>query len=92
MKNNKLKENGASMTVEAALVLPIFLFAMITVAYLGQMIKCQDEIQWALTRVARETSAKYGADHSSLYKSRSYYQMQINRYIKHTGISISLVF
>lgn len=91
MKNNQLKKDSASMTVEAALVLPIFLFAMITIAYLGQMIKCQDEIQWALTRVAREASAEYGAGQSSLYKSRSYYQMQINRYIKHTGISISLL-
>lgn len=90
MQNNKLQER-ASMTVEAAFVLPIFLFAMILVSYLGQMIVCQDEMQWALTRIAREASAEYGASQSSLYKSRAYYQMKLNSYMKHTGISVSLL-
>lgn len=40
----KKKENG-SMTVEASICLPVFLFAMILIGYLGQMIRCQDEVQ-----------------------------------------------
>ena len=47
----KKKENG-SMTVEASICLPVFLFAMILIGYLGQMIRCQDEVQSALSRVA----------------------------------------
>ena len=39
----KKRENG-SMTVEASICLPIFLFAMILIGYLGQMIRCQDEV------------------------------------------------
>lgn len=39
----KKKENG-SMTVEASICLPVFLFAMILIGYLGQMIRCQDEV------------------------------------------------
>ena len=42
----KKKENG-SMTVEASICLPVFLFAMILIGYLGQMIRCQDEVQSA---------------------------------------------
>ena len=71
----------ASMTVEAALILPIFLFAMILVGYLGQMIRCQDEVQSALTRLAREASAEYGANESSLLKSKAYYIAKMNSYI-----------
>ena len=69
------------MTVEAALILPIFLFAMILVGYLGQMIRCQDEVQSALTRLAREASAEYGAHESSLLKSKAYYISKMNSYI-----------
>lgn len=84
-------QKRASMTVEAALVLPIFLFAMILVSYLGQLIKCQDEMQWAMTRVAREASAEYGAGQSRLLKSQGYYLTKLNCYIKGTGISVSLL-
>ena len=55
------RQKEASMTVEAAFVLPVFLFAMLLLAFLAQMARCQDEVQWALTRVAREVSAEYGA-------------------------------
>ena len=73
--------NKAAMTVEAALVLPIFLFAMILMGYLGQMIRCQDEVQGALTRIAREASAEYGAFQSSGVKSQAYYIAKLSSYI-----------
>lgn len=76
------KRIAASMTVEASLVLPIFLFAMILIGYLGQMMRCQDEVQEALTRVAREASAEYGATQSSLMKSKAYYITKLNVYLE----------
>lgn len=68
----KKKENG-SMTVEASICLPVFLFAMILIGYLGQMIWCQDEVQSALSRVAKEAAAEYGMSKSNTIKSQAYY-------------------
>lgn len=79
----------ASMTVEASLVLPIFLFAMILIGYLGQMIRCQDEVQGALTRLAREASAEYGATQSDILKSQTYYMAKLNTYIKGSGGTVT---
>lgn len=80
---------SASLTVEASLVLPMFLFAMILVTYIGQLIKCQDDMNWALTRVAREASAEYGATESDLLKSSAWYLAKLNVYVKGTGLGIS---
>ena len=67
----KKKENG-SMTVEASICLPVFLFAMILIGYLGQMIRCQDEVQSALSRVAKEAAAEYGMTIRKTRKSKKY--------------------
>ncbi len=75
------RKRKASMTVEASLVLPIFLLAMILTGYIGQMIRCQDEVQGALTRLAREASAEYGAVQSGLQKSQAYYTAKLGSYI-----------
>ena len=56
------------MTVEASICLPVFLFAMILIGYLGQMIRCQDEVQSALSRVAKEAAAEYGMSKSNTIK------------------------
>ncbi len=87
----KIKEKSASMTVEASLILPIFLFAMILVGYLGQMIRCQNEVQAVLTRVAREASAEYGATESKILESRAYYTAKINLYLSDPIGKISLL-
>lgn len=79
------------MTVEAALVLPVFLFAMLLIAYLGMLVQCQDEVQWALTRVAREASAEYGATQNRALANRAYYQTKLNLYMKESGVGISLL-
>lgn len=80
-----------SLTVEAALVLPLFLFAMILISYLGLLAKCQDEVQWAMTRVAREASAEYGARESRVLGSRAYYQTKLNAYLEVRGLAVSLL-
>ena len=77
----KKKENG-SMTVEASICLPIFLFAMILIGYLGQMIRCQDEVQSALSRVAKEAAAEYGMSKSNTIKSQAYYLAKMSLYLE----------
>lgn len=79
------------MTVEAALVLPLFLSAMLLVAWLGLLVKCQDEVQWALTRTAREASVEYAVSGNSLLANRAYYQMKVNHYLEGSGQAVSLL-
>ena len=82
---------NASMTVEAALVLPLFLFAMILTGYLAQIAKCQDEVQWAVTRIAREASAEYGALQKKAAVSRTANQVKLAGYLKKSAGRISLL-
>lgn len=91
MKQQFKNDKPASLTVEASLVLPIFLFAMILFSYLGQLIKCQDDMNWALTRIAREASAEYGATKSDRLTHTPYYLAKLNAYVKGTGLSVSFV-
>lgn len=53
--------SAASLTVEASLVLPIFLFAVLTICYMGLLAKTQDEVRHAMTRIVSEASAEAGA-------------------------------
>lgn len=85
------RQKEASMTVEAALVLPVFLFSMLLLAFLAQMVRCQDEVQWALTRAAREVSAEYGAAEKDVLLSRLYILTKLERYLGGSGLSISLL-
>lgn len=80
----------ASMTVEAALVLPLFVFAMILTGYIAQMAVCQDEVQWALTRIAREASAEYGVTRHKAAVSRSVYQLKLAKYLDGSAGRVSL--
>lgn len=85
----KKETKQASLTVEASLILPFFLFAMTLIGYLGKLITCQEDVQWALTRIAREASAEYGATKNQLLKSQAYYQAKFIAYMKETGLSVS---
>lgn len=78
------------MTVEAALILPVFLFAMLLMAYLAKMAGYQDRVQWVLTRVAREASAEYGAARKETIKNKAYCYMKLDRYLKESGLPVSL--
>lgn len=79
-----------SLTVEASLVLPVFLIAMILLSYLAVLVKSQDEIQWALTRVAREASAEYGVSGNKVLANRLYCQKKLNDYLGTGGNAVSL--
>ena len=48
-KNYKGKEISASLTVEASLVLPLFLFFFISLLYFMQLFLLQEELQKAIT-------------------------------------------
>lgn len=87
-KNRKIQ---ASMTVEASLVVPIFLFAMILVGYLAQMAYAQDEVQWAITRIAREASAEYGTTGKKALLSNVTYKAKLYRYLDKSLCRISLL-
>ena len=80
----------ASLTVEASLALPIFLYAMVLLSYLGLFIKCQDEVQWAMTRVVREASAEYGAGGSNALKSSLYYRTKLAVHMERAGLPVAL--
>ncbi len=51
-----LKKLKGSMTVEAALVLPLFLFAMIALIYMTEVIRFSANLQTAMSETAREAS------------------------------------
>jgi hypothetical protein len=85
-----LSRRKGSLTVEASLVLPVFLFAMLLIAYLGLMIQCQDEVQWAMTRTVREASAEYGASESEGMKNVLYYQAKLSAYLGENILSLDL--
>lgn len=84
-----VNEKQASLTVEASFVLPIFLFAMMLISYIGQLIACQDEVQQVLTRIAREASAEYGTTKNSIFTNQLYYKAKFVSYMKGEGLLVS---
>lgn len=63
---------------------------MILLSYLAVLVKSQDEIQWALTRVAREASAEYGVSGNKVLVNRLYCQKKLNDYLGTGGNAVSL--
>ena len=77
--------------MEAALVLPIFLFAVLTIAYLGLVVKTQDEVRHAMCRTVSEASAEVGAGLRSQAKSMLYYRTKLGAYLKDTSLTTTLI-
>lgn len=77
-----------SLTVEAAIVLPIFLFCMLLLVFLIQCLICQDQVQWALTRTAREISIEQAVMETDFVRSPIYFSRKVNQYME-SGVSIS---
>lgn len=58
-----LKNSKGSMTVEAAIVLPIFIFFILSVAYIMNFVRTQYVIQSAITQTAMDTAKNaYGEE------------------------------
>lgn len=88
----KRREKGvkASLTVEAALVLPVFVFAIVAFLYYFQILRLQDQLHFALTETAKEASAyafvyqdwKSGkASSTDQIYGVGFYQMRIREYL-----------
>lgn len=86
----KSKGRG-SLTVEAALVLPIFLFAALSIVYMNRLILYEEKVQWALNRVAREASVEYAALGNSYVTNPLYLTGKMKQYVKEDGLSVSLL-
>lgn len=78
------------MTVEASLVMPVFIMAMVVITYIGNMILCQDKVQWALTRVANEASIENAIKDTTGHKSTVYYRTKMTAYLSAMPLSLSL--
>ena len=83
--------SAASLTVEASLVLPLFLFAVLTVAYLGLLVKTQDEVRHAMSRTVSEASAEVGAGVDEPAKSMVYYRAKLALYLGDTSLTTNLL-
>jgi len=79
-----------SMTVEASLVLPIFLFAALSVLSINKLILYEEQVQWALARTAREASVEYAALDKSLVLSPAYLMGKMNLYLNEDGLIVSM--
>lgn len=85
------KKGNGSLTVEAALVFPVFLFAALSIVYINRLILYEEKVQWALNRVAREVSVEYAAMGNSYVTNPLYLTGKMNRYVKEEGLSVSLL-
>ncbi len=83
--------SAASLTVEASLVLPVFLFAVLTIAYLGLVVKTQDEVRHAMCRTVSEASAEVGAGMTAQAKSMVYYRAKLAAYLEDTSLTTTLI-
>lgn len=80
----------ASLTVEAALVLPVFVFAIVAFLYYFQILRLQDQLHFALTETAKEASS-YGFMYQDWKSGKTtstdqiygvgFYQMRIRGYL-----------
>ena len=82
--------SAASLTVEAALVLPVFIFAVLTFAYLGLLAKTQDEVRHAMVGTVSEASAEAGAGMEKVVASPLYYRAKLGLYLSDTTLTTLL--
>lgn len=86
--------SAASITVEAALALPIFFFAVLTFIFILRIICCQEEVYWALTRTAKEAAVEKALqqENDSLQSAGSlvYLTTKLNHYVKNNNNNIHL--
>lgn len=81
----------ASLTVEAALALPIFIFAAISIIYISKLLFYEEEVQWALVRTGREVSVEYAATQSEAVVNPIYFMGKMGCYARESGSCISML-
>lgn len=78
----KKKMKRGSLTVEASLVLPVFIFAALSVIYICRLLLFEDEVQWALVRTGREVSVEYAVSGKRSVTDPLYLTMKMKRYVQ----------
>lgn len=77
IREKKIHMDG-SITVEASIVLPIFIFLIVGILYLNQFTYCEEQVQCALTQVAKEASVEYAFSKGKLAINPLYLTAKIN--------------
>lgn len=81
----------ASLTVEASLVLPLFLFAALCIIYINKLLLYEEETEQALIRTGREISVEYAASRAEAVVSRGYMTAKMMQYAGESGAMISMM-
>lgn len=84
------KYSKASLTVEAALVLPIFIFATVSVIYINRLLFYEEEVEWALVRIGREVSVEYAAIQNEAVVNPVYLMGKMRGYARESGSRIQM--
>lgn len=85
------KWSTASLTVEAALVLPLFLFAALCIIYINKLLLYEEEVEQALVRTGREISVEYAASRTEAVVSKGYMTVKMMQYTGECGREISML-
>lgn len=86
----KINRQG-SLTVEAALILPIFIFAALSILYVNKMILYAEKVQWALARTGREVSAEYAATQNQAVVNQVYLMARMKQYVNDDRLQVSML-
>lgn len=79
--SRKISKTTASITVEAALVLPIFLFAALSLLYINTLLLYEEEVRWALERTGREVAVEYAVVKKKEILNPVFFQVRMNQYV-----------
>lgn len=77
-----MKSNRGSLTVEASLVFPVFIFAVLSIIYICRLLLIEDEVQWALVRTGREVSVEYAVSGKSAVTTPMYLTVKMKQYMQ----------
>lgn len=77
--------------MEAALVLPVFLFAALSILFINKLILYEEEVQWALTRTAREASVEYAVLGKEAVMNQAYLTGKMNLYLEEDAPLVSML-
>lgn len=72
--------NG-SITVEAALVVPLFIFVIIGIIYINQLLYRQEQVQCALETAAKQTSLEYALSGKKMAVNPAVMTAKINAFV-----------
>lgn len=103
IEGDKQRKSNGSITVEAAVVMPLFIYGIIAFMYFFQIIYIQECVQSGMTQVAREAS-RYGYIYEDISEVQpeeqstatsifngTFYKMRLNQYLMASNMSDSCI-